>query len=144
MKKVENFVNETTREERKKLLKLDEPCHLRGLKYSTQLIALVAYHYDTTLPENGNKILVCHGCMNSGCSNPNHMYWGTKKDNKLDDYQLGNQKTIYQSMVDKYGEDKAKEMIRENASKGGKKNKGIQKTESHKENMKKRPHSSVG
>jgi hypothetical protein len=138
MKKVEDFVVETTREERKKLLKLEEPCHFRGLKYSTQLIALVAYHYNTTLPENGNRILVCHGCMNSGCSNPNHMYWGTKKDNKLDDYELGNQKTIYESMVDKYGEDTAKEMIRKNASKGGKKNKGVPKTESHKKNMKKK------
>jgi hypothetical protein len=138
MKKVEDFVNEKTREERKKLLKLDESCHLRGLKYSTQLIALVAYHYDTTLPENGNKIVVCHGCMNSSCSNPNHMYWGTKKDNKLDDYELGGHKTIYQNMVKKYGETKAKEIIRQNASKGGKKNKGVPKSESHKQKMKKK------
>ena len=144
MKKVEDFVNETTREERKKLHKLNEPCHMRGLKYSTQLIALVAYHYDTTLPENGNKVLVCHGCMNSSCSNPNHMYWGTVKDNKLDDYELGNHKTIYQRMVDKYGEVRAKEIIKENASKGGKKNKGIPKSKTHKEKMRKRPHSSVG
>jgi len=137
MKKVEDFVSETTRNERRELLKLNEPCHLRGLKYSTQLIALVAYHYNTTLPENGNKVLVCHGCMNSKCSNPNHMYWGTKKDNKLDDYEFGNQKTIYQSMVDKYGEELAKKMIRENASKGGKKNKGIPKSETHKSKLKK-------
>ena len=100
-------INRLKDEERKKLLKLDESCHLRGLKYSTQLIALVAYHYDTTLPENGNKLVVCHGCMNPSCSNPNHMYWGTKKDNKLDDYELGGHKTIYQNMVKKYGETKS-------------------------------------
>ena len=84
MKKVEEFILENSRGERKAMLKLDEPCHERGLKYSTQLVALVAYHYDTTLPENGNKVVVCHGCMNLKCSNPNHMYWGTKGDNKLE------------------------------------------------------------
>jgi hypothetical protein len=136
MKKVEEFIVELTRDQRREKLKLDEPCHERGLKYSTQLIALVAYHFDTTLPENGNKIVVCHGCMNPRCSNPNHMYWGTKRDNKLDDYLFGNHKTIYQSMVDKYGVDEATKMIKENASKGGKANRGKPKTEEHKRKIK--------
>lgn len=139
MKKVEDFILENTRDCRKKMLNLSEPCHERGLKYSTQLIALVAYHYDTTLPENGNKIVVCHGCMNDKCSNPNHMYWGTKSDNKLDDYELGKQikKSPYQILVDKWGVDKAREIHLENSSKGGKNNIGKPKSETHKLKLKK-------
>ena len=137
MKKVEDFVSENSREKRKEMLNLLDPCHERGLKYSTQLVALVAYHYDTTLPENGNKIVVCHGCNNSKCSNPNHMYWGTKRDNKLDDYEFGNQKSIYQSMIEKYGEEETKTILRERASKGGKGNKGKTKSKSHKEKISK-------
>ncbi len=64
------------------------------------------------------------------------MYWGTKRDNKLDDYLFGNHKTIYQSMVDKYGVDEATKMIKENASKGGKANRGKPKTEEHKRKIK--------
>ena len=135
MKKVEEFILENSRGERKAMLKLDEPCHERGLKYSTQLVALVAYHYDTTLPENGNKVVVCHGCMNHKCSNPNHMYWGTKGDNKLDDYESGNVKSPFQYLVEKYGEDKAKAIQIKNAAKGGKNNAGKPKSEEHKKKI---------
>jgi hypothetical protein len=121
MKTVEQFIAEHSRTERKSMLNLNENCHERGLKYSTQLIALVAYHYDTTLPENGNKIVVCHGCNNPKCSNPNHMYWGTKGDNKLDDYEAGKGKSIYQHLVEKYGVEEAKKKQKQNGSLGGKK-----------------------
>ena len=137
MKKVEEFILENTRDERKSKLKLDEPCHERGLKYSTQLVALVAYHYDTTLPENGNKVVVCHGCMNHKCSNPNHMYWGTKSDNKLDDYESGNVKSPYYYLVEKYGETEAKRQQKLNSSKGGLNNSGKSKSEEHKEKIRK-------
>ena len=130
MKKVEQFVKETTREYRKTFLKLNEPCHERGLKYSTQLVALVAYHYDTTMPENGNKIMVCHGCNNSKCSNPNHMYWGTSSDNVKDLYENGGV-SIYQRTITKYGEKYAKELYKRGSSKGGKANRGKSKSEEH-------------
>lgn len=136
MKVVEQFVAETPREERKALLKLDEPCHERGLKYSTQLIALVAYHYNTTFPENGNKLVVCHGCHNSKCSNPNHMYWGTKGDNKLDDYEIGRQKSIYEAMIDKYGVEGTRDLLKKGAAKGGKANKGKSKSDEHVQKIK--------
>jgi hypothetical protein len=119
MRIVEDFVRETPRDIRKQMLKLDEPCHERGLKYSTQLIALVAYHYDTTMPVNGNTLVVCHGCHNSKCSNPNHMYWGTKADNQLDEYENG-AISIYERMLNKYGKEKTSSMMKKNSSKGGK------------------------
>jgi hypothetical protein len=122
MKKVEEFITDNDRFQRKEMLKLNEDCHERGLKYSTQLIALVAYHYNTTLPENGNKVLVCHGCGNSKCSNPNHMYWGTKSDNMLDDYEMGTRKSLYENMVNKHGLEIATQMLKSNSSKGGKAN----------------------
>ena len=125
MKTVEDFVNENSRQDRKAMLKLDEPCHERGLKYSQYLIALVAYHYNTTMPVSGHKVSVCHGCHNPKCSNPNHLYWGTKSDNKLDDYESGKQKpkSPYQHLVEKYGEEEAKKIHRQNSRKGGKSSK---------------------
>lgn len=139
MEIVEKFVSEKSRKERKSMLKLDEPCHERGLKYSTQLIALVAYHYNTTLPENGNKVVVCHGCNNDKCSNPNHMYWGSKGDNKLDDYESGKQakKSPFHYLVEKYGDERAKDLHKEYSSKGGKNNQGVPKSEEHRQKLKK-------
>lgn len=134
MKSVENFVIENTRAQRKQMLKLEEPCHERGLKYSTQLVALVAYHYDTTMPVNGNSIVVCHGCNNPKCSNPNHMYWGTKSDNKIDEYENG-APSIYQRMIDKHGKLRAKEILKKRSSNGGKGNKGKAKSDEHKQKI---------
>lgn len=50
--------------------------------------ALLAYHLKTTIPFR-NKILLCHGCNNSKCSNVNHLYWGSYRDNSIDAFEAG-------------------------------------------------------
>ena len=94
MKSVENLLKET-RENRRSHLKLDEDCIERGnLKNSAYLIGLVAVHLDTTVPISGYKIRVCHACNNPQCCNPNHLYFGSPKDNIQDEIENGTYVTI--------------------------------------------------
>lgn len=59
---------------------------------------------DTTLPK-GAFIHLCHGCNNEFCSNPNHLYWGTAKDNHLDQVEAGTFRSIHERLIEKYGDD---------------------------------------
>ena len=89
MKKVEILLNES-REQRRSHLKLDESCVERGkLKLSTYLVGLLAHYLNTTIPENGYKLRVCHACNNKNCCNPKHLYFGTPKDNIVDAIENG-------------------------------------------------------
>lgn len=116
--------------ERQQHLKLKEPCLERGGQ-SMYMKGLLAHIHDTTIP-SGKKIHVCHACHNAKCSNPNHLYWGTAQENRMDAKANG-KKSIWESMVEKYGIEKAREMQkRPNASLGGKANKGKPKSEDHK------------
>lgn len=49
---------------------------------------LLAHHLGTTIP-TGHKILLCHACHNAKCSNPQHLYWGTAKENVQDNIENG-------------------------------------------------------
>lgn len=71
-----------TREERQSHLRLDDSCIELGTN-SQQCRALLAHKLSTTVPK-GMSIHLCHACDNSGCSNPNHLYWGTAKENAED------------------------------------------------------------
>ncbi len=70
------------KELRQKHLDLTLPCDVRG-GHSTKFNGLLAHYLDTTIP-HGNKIHLCHACHNPICSNPNHLYWGTPKENYAD------------------------------------------------------------
>ena len=70
------------KEERQSHLILDEPCVEIGTN-SQQCRALLAHRLRTTVPK-GMKVHLCHACNNGKCSNPNHLYWGTAKENQLD------------------------------------------------------------
>lgn len=104
-----------TREERTIHLKLDESCVERG-GTSTDFRGLLAFVLGTSIPK-GMKVHCCHACHNSKCSNPNHMYWGTPSENKIDADKVY-RKTFWQRVVDKYGEQGAREMFKVAALKG--------------------------
>lgn len=116
------------KEERQAHLQLDESCIERGGQ-SMYLKGLLAHIHNTTIP-SGKKIHVCHACHNGKCSNPNHVYWGTASENCLD--RIANSgKTIWQSMIDKYGIEKATEMNSRKGNKNGSGNLGKSKSEEH-------------
>lgn len=131
MIQVNEWIKES-RDERTKHLVLSEKCIERGGN-STVHRGVLAQFLCTDIP---SKIDLCHACNNEKCSNPKHLYWGTRKENVEDAKNNGTFKSPWQALVDKYGYEKACEFNRKNGSsgwsKGGKANKGKLKTEDHK------------
>jgi hypothetical protein len=123
-----------SREERRKHLDLTESCCERGGN-STNHKGVLAQYLDTTIPSG--RILLCHACNNSKCSNPKHLYWGTDKENiMIDSKENGTWKSPWDRTVEKYGYDEAcRRNARGNKSAGGKANKGKPKSEEHKKKI---------
>ncbi|MCK9532364.1 MAG: HNH endonuclease [Gammaproteobacteria bacterium] len=123
--------------ERQAHLKLEENCIVRGGPkdggLSSYCKGLMAHILDTTIP-SGMKIHICHACHNKHCSNPKHLYWGTAKENAIDNYNNG-AKTARERTIEKYGIEKANEIFKLNstlaAAKGGRKGKGKPKSDHH-------------
>lgn len=137
MKDIKNYIK-LDKSIRQKHLLLDESCIERGgNSSSTNCKALLAHILNTTIPYgNKDKVLLCHACHNSKCSNPNHLYWGTYADNNADRKENGYILNIWDCMVAKYGLEEARRMQgRGNKSAGGKGNKGKLKKEEHKKKI---------
>ena len=100
---IEDYITQT-KEARQAHLRLDEPCIERGGN-SENFRGLLAHTFDTTIPK-GQKIHLCHACHNAKCSNVNHLYWGTSKENTQDRIANGG-KTGWEHLVAKYGYDGA-------------------------------------
>lgn len=112
-------------------LKLNEPCCERGGN-STNHKGVLAQYLNTTIPSG--RILLCHACNNEKCSNPNHLYWGTDKENIVDDNPKF--KSAWERTVEKYGIDEARKInARGNKAAGGKANRGKPKSEEHKKKI---------
>lgn len=120
---------EKSREERRTHLRLEESCCERGGN-STNHRGVLAEYLGTTIPKG--RILLCHACNNSKCSNPRHLYWGTDLDNLvLDKVQAGTFKNPWQNQLDKYGEEELHRLksLRCRGNKNGSGNKGKPKSE---------------
>lgn len=131
---IKEFITRS-REDRRSHLKLNEPCLERGGN-STIHKGVLAEYMNTTIPSG--RILLCHACHNSKCSNPRHLYWGTDKDNLAIDRQQqpGGHKNPWERMVEKYGYEGACRMnARGNKSAGGRAGKGKILTQEHKKKI---------
>lgn len=126
---IEEYIKKS-REERKSHLDRMQPCIEIGGD-SRIFRGLLAHFLKTTISENKRGevriALVCHDCNNPKCSNPYHLYWGTHADNTKDQIERGTYLSIPERTKRKYGESLYKELLRSNASKGGKANKGVRK-----------------
>jgi hypothetical protein len=101
--------------DRQKHLNLKEDCLERG-GMSTYFKGMMAHILNTTIP-SGMKILVCHACGNAKCSNPNHLYFGSPKENVKDGFNHGTMTDAWQAKINKYGRDEALRMMREHQKK---------------------------
>jgi hypothetical protein len=66
---------------RQQHLDLTTPCIIRGTT-STHCRGILAHVLDTDM--NTVKVDCCHACNNEACSNPKHLYWGTRSENVKD------------------------------------------------------------
>jgi hypothetical protein len=134
MIKVSDWIKES-REIRTIHIDLTEECIERGGN-STVHRGVLAQFLCTDMP---SKVDLCHACNNEKCSNPKHLYWGTRKENVEDARKAKKWVSPWEGLVQKYGIDKAKEILKNNVSsgwsKGGKANKGIPKSAEHKKKI---------
>jgi hypothetical protein len=73
--------------ERQRHLNLSDSCLEIGAS-SKENRALLAIHLNTTCHRLGKKTgYLCHACHNAECSNINHLYWGTAKENSADHHR---------------------------------------------------------
>ncbi len=121
--------------ERQKHLNLSSPCIERGGN-STNHRGVLAQYLDTVIPMARSAILA-HACNNPRCSNPEHLYWATDRENIVEDgREFGTWKSAWDRKVEKYGLDTAKEMNNNGSqSKAGQGNKGKPKSEEHKKKI---------
>ena len=129
---VEQWILES-RDVRTKHIVETEPCLERGGN-STVHRGILAQYLNTNLPD---KIDLCHHCGNGECSNPKHLYWGTRKENIEDARKHGTFKTGWDRLVEKLGIDGAKQHLKNisNPSNAGKAHKGKPKSLEHRKRI---------
>lgn len=102
----EKYIKES-REVRINHLDLNEPCMERGGN-STVHKGVLAQYLNTNIPHKPNPwIDLCHACHNDKCSNPKHLYWGTRSENIQDAKDNGTWKSGWQKLVEKHGYEEA-------------------------------------
>lgn len=101
-----------SKEDRQAHLRLEQPCSEIGGNSSTEFKGLLAYYLGTTIPDRGRgfKTPLCHACGNAKCSNVEHLYWGTAKENVADAVAHGTFLSRYERSLAKYGVEGMKEI----------------------------------
>lgn len=122
-----------SRDARTMHLDMSEPCLERGGN-STVHRGVLAQYLGTNLPD---KVDLCHNCGNGKCSNPKHLYWGTRKENIEDAKRHGTWASPWDRLVKKYGYDLACDMKsrKMQGNTHGVGNKGKPKSDEHKRNI---------
>ena len=112
-------------QERLKHIDVDSACIERGGN-STVHRGVLAQYLNTNIPTG---IDLCHYCGNGSCSNPKHLYWGSRKENVADSVRHGTWSNSWDRLVGRVGIEAAKEHMRNIAdpSKAGSGNKGKSK-----------------
>jgi len=116
----------------------NESCIERGGN-STHHKGVLAQYLNTKIPNQKNKVDLCHYCGNSKCSNPKHLYWGTRSENIDDSKRHGTYKSPFDRLVEKYGYEEACKINAKNGHQKGNKrgtsNKNVFKTEEHRKKI---------
>lgn len=107
---IETYISKS-REERRSHLDLSDPCIMIG-GGSRDFRGLLAHYLKTTVPA-GRDVVLCHACHNGRCSNPKHIYWGTQRDNFLDQVDNGTTDSIKTRMINRYGEEGYRKIVAE-------------------------------
>lgn len=105
-----------SRSERRKHLNLDTDCIEIGGD-SRSFRGLLAHYLKTTIDKN---VYVCHACNNDKCSNVDHLYWGTPKDNHIDQVEYGSWSSPRERTIKKYGLEEANKISKKASALGGK------------------------
>ncbi len=113
-----------SKEERQQHIDLTQQCKERGGK-STQHRGVLAQYLDTPIPM-GRVAILAHACNNENCSNPQHLYWATDRENIVEDgNEFGTWESPWDRKVKKHGYKKACELNkRGDKAAGGRANKG--------------------
>lgn len=87
--------------ERQQHIELGQPCVERGGN-STNHKGVLAQYLNTEIPSG--RILLCHACGNGKCSEPRHLYWGTDRENIVEDgKKFGTWKNPWERQIEKHG-----------------------------------------
>jgi len=94
--------------DRQKHLDLEEECLERGGGSAIHRGVLAQYLGGNIYSKPAD---LCHACHNGKCSNPKHLYWGTRSENVKDSIENGTWKNPYYLKVEELGEEEAKKFF---------------------------------
>ena len=106
---IEEYLNENI-STRQAHLKLEEDCLERGGNSAVHRGVLAEYLNGNIYSKPAD---LCHACNNPKCSNPRHLYWGSRSENVKDSVRAGTWVNPYQTKVNELGEIGAKKFFSE-------------------------------